>query len=261
MTFTSTLALASLADAITVVSVTLFASDAVYAVVPDAKPGDSVTPLSESAPSVASADPPRVTVTVYARVVSPSSAVTSTAMTLPSPTSKPTTPSWSTTPLSFTSTLALASFAVAVTVVSVTLFATDAVYTNVPAANTGDSVTPLSESALRLASADPARVTVTMYVRVVSPSSAMTSMATVVWPTANATWSPNVWSSASSGVTSTLALPSLADAVTVVSVTPCSTDAVYAVVPDAKPGDSVTPLSESALKFASEDPARVTVTV
>ena len=56
------------------------------------------------------------------------------------------------------------------------------------------------------------------------------------------------------------AAPATTDAVTVVSVTPCPTDAVYAAVPDTNEGDSVTPLSESALKLASEDPARVTVT-
>ena len=93
LSFTSTLALASLADADTVVSVTACPTDAVYATVPDANAGDNVTPLSESALSVASADPPRVTVTVYARVVSPSSAVTTTAMTLPDPTASSTTPS------------------------------------------------------------------------------------------------------------------------------------------------------------------------
>ena len=83
-------------------------------------------------------------------------------MTLPDPTAKPTTPSWSTTPLSFTSTLALASLADAVTVASVTACPTDTVYAVIPDANAGISVTPLSESALRLASADPARVTVTV---------------------------------------------------------------------------------------------------
>ena len=40
-----------------------------------------------------------------------------------------------------------------------------------------------------------------------------------------------------------LALASLAVAFTVVSVTSCSTDAVFAVFPDAKDGISVTPLS------------------
>ena len=161
---TSTLALASLADAATVVSVTARASPPTPCtsyVVPEAKAGDSVIPLSESALKFASEDPARVTVTVYVCVVSPSCAVTTTAMTLPDPTTSPTTPSWSTTPLSFTSYAAPAT-TVAVTVVSVTLFATDAVYVVVPDANTGVSVTPLSESALSVASADLARVTVTV---------------------------------------------------------------------------------------------------
>ena len=57
-----------------------------------------------------------------------------------------------------TSMLLSASLAVAVTVVSVTLFANDAVYAVVRYANTGDSVTPLSGSALRLASTEPALV-------------------------------------------------------------------------------------------------------
>ena len=100
-----------------------------------------------------------VTVTVYVWVVCPSCAVTTTVMKLPDPTPSGTTPSWSTTPLSFTSTLALASLAVAETVVYVTAFPTDAAYTVVPAANPGTSVTPLNDSPLSEASADPARVT------------------------------------------------------------------------------------------------------
>ena len=71
-------------------------------------------------------------------------------------------PSWSTTPFTFTSITAPASaaaIAVTVTVVSVTACPTDAVYAAVPEANPGDSITPLSESALRLASEDPARIT------------------------------------------------------------------------------------------------------
>ena len=49
--------------------------------------------------------------------------------------------------------------AVADTVVSVTAFPTDAVYAIVSDANAGIRVTPLNNSALRLASPDPARVT------------------------------------------------------------------------------------------------------
>ena len=72
---------------------------------------------------------------------------------------------------------------------------------------------------------------------------------------------PGVSSSASSGVTSTLALTSLAVAVTAVSVTLFATDAVYVIVHDAKAGDSVTPLSDSALRLASAEPSLVKVTV
>ena len=97
-------------------------------------------------------------------------------MTLPDPTTSPTMPSSSTTPFIFISYAAPAAV-VAVTVVSVTLFATDAVYTVTPDANTGVSVTPLNESALRLPSEDPARVTVTVYVFVVCPSCVVTTTA------------------------------------------------------------------------------------
>ena len=130
LSFTSYAAPAD-AEAVTVVSVTLFATDAKYAVVSDAKAGISVTPLSESALKLASEDPSRVTVTVYVCEVTPSCAVTSTAMALPDPTPSGTTPSWSTTPLSFTSYVAPAT-AVAVTIVSVTVFATDPLYVVVP---------------------------------------------------------------------------------------------------------------------------------
>ena len=133
-------------------------------------------------------------------------------------------------------------------------------YVVVPDAKAGISVTPLSDSALRLASSEPALVTMTVYVCVVSPSSAVTSTLRVVSPTASATWSPDIPSSASSGVTSTLALASLAVAVTVVSATLFATDAVYVVVPGANAGDSATPLSDSALRPASPEPALVTVT-
>ena len=57
---------------------------------------------------------------------------------------------------------------------------------------------------------------------------------------------------------STLALESLTVAFTVASATPCPTDPVDAIAPDAKPGISVNPLSESVLSVASVDPARVT---
>ena len=79
-----------------------------------------------------------------------------------------------------------------------------------------------------------------------------------VSPTARFTWSPGVSSSASSGMISTLALESLTVAFTVASATPCPTDPVDAIAPDAKPGISVNPLSESVLSVASVDPARVT---
>ena len=51
------------------------------------------------------------------------------------------------------------------------------------------------------------------------------------------------------------ALASLTVAFTVASVTPCPTDAVYAIVPDTNAGVSVTPLNERALRLASEDQA------
>ena len=108
-------------------------------------------------------------------------------MTLPDPTPSGTTPSWSTTPFSFTSNAAPAT-ADAATVVSVTLLETDAVYVIVPDANAGINVTPLNDSALRLASADPARVTITVYVCVVSPSCAVTTtVITLSAPTASGT--------------------------------------------------------------------------
>ena len=44
-----------------------------------------------------------------------------------------------------------------------------------------------------------------------------------------------------------------------VCVTPLDTEVVYAVVPDANPGISVTPLNISDASVASADPARVTV--
>ena len=59
-------------------------------------------------------------------------------------------------------------------------------------------------------------------------------------------------------VTTTLAFEWIAITEIVVCVTPLNTDAVYAVVPDAKAGVNVTPLSEGALSVASADPARVT---
>ena len=59
-------------------------------------------------------------------------------------------------------------------------------------------------------------------------------------------------------VTTTLAFEWIAITEIVVCVTPLDTDAVYAVVPDAKAGVNVTPLSESALSVTSADPARVT---
>ena len=58
---------------------------------------------------------------------------------------------------------------------------------------------------------------------------------------------------------STLALASLTVAFTVAFVTSCSTDAVYAIVPDTNAGVSVTPLNERALRLASEDLAYVTM--
>ena len=58
-----------------------------------------------------------------------------------------------------TATLASASLTVADTFVCENECATDAAYAAVPDANTGSSVTPLSDSALSEASADPARVT------------------------------------------------------------------------------------------------------
>ena len=109
-------------------------------------------------------------------------------MTFPSPTANGTIPSWSETPLSFTSYAAPASAKVAVTVVSATAYPTDAEYAVVPDANTGDSVTSLSDSALRPASAEPALVTVTVYVVVTSPSCAVTTTAmTFPSPTAKGT--------------------------------------------------------------------------
>ena len=56
-----------------------------------------------------------------------------------------------------------------------------------------------------------------------------------------------------------LALASLTVAFTVASVTPCPTDAVYAIVPDTNAGVSVTLRNESALRLASEDLACVTM--
>ena len=58
---------------------------------------------------------------------------------------------------------------------------------------------------------------------------------------------------------STLALASLTVAFTVAFVTSCSTDAVYAIVPDTNAGANVTPLNERALRLASEDLACVTM--
>ena len=55
-----------------------------------------------------------------------------------------------------------------------------------------------------------------------------------------------------------LALASLTVAFTVAFVTSCSTDAVYAIVPDTNAGVNVTPLNARALRLASEYPARVT---
>ena len=98
-----------------------------------------------------------------------------------------------------------------------------------------------------------------MYVCVVSPSCAVTTTdITLPVPTASGT-TPS-WSTMPLSFTSYDA-PATAVAATVVSVTPCPTEAAYAIVPDAKPGDSVTPFSESPLSAASSDPARVTVTV
>ena len=101
------------------------------------------------------------------------------------------------------------------------------------------------------------RTTVTVYFEAVSPSSAVTLTLGVVIPTASSTWWPAITASASSGAISIL-VPAAAVAEPVVSATAFPTDAVYAVVPVAKAGFSVTPLSESALRLASADPARVT---
>ena len=75
----------------------------------------------------------------------------------------------------------------------------------------------------------------------------------VVSPTPSATWCPSVAASASAGVVATAAAASFAVAVTVVESTALSTLAVYASVSATKPGERVTPLSDSALSVASVD--------
>ena len=74
----------------------------------------------------------------------------------------------------------------------------------------------------------------------------------VVGPTPRFTWWPLVTASASvDGVTATVATASVAIAVTVVVATLFATLAVYVSVSASKAGESVTPLSASALSVAS----------
>ena len=165
-----------------------------------------------------------------------------------------------------TPNLALASLRVAVNVTEFVAFVTDAVYEIVADANAGDNVPELNERAERVASEEPARVIVIVYVFIVVPSCAVSTTSIVLIPTFSDkefealplvildqlplfTLAPN------------LALASLREAVTVIAFIALATEAVYEVVADANAGDNVPELNERAESVASAEAARVMVMV
>jgi hypothetical protein len=233
---------------VTVIDVTEYGAATVYDVVPALKLGESVPVLTVKPPKSVLALAARVTTTVYVFVV-PFAAVTVMLIVF-----APTDKFCATTPL-LGLKVCTDSACVPLTVIAVTVFATAAVYEVVFALKLGVSVPALTVNPPK--STFAARVTTTVYVFVVIPSSAVTAMLigrfspTDKFCTTTPLLGLNVCAADFASVP-----------VTVIVVTAFATAAVYEVVPALKLGVSVPaltvkpPKSAFALLFA----ARVTTT-
>jgi hypothetical protein len=210
---------------VTVIAVTTFATVAVYDVVPALKLGVSVPALTINPLkfAFALALAARVTTTVYVFVVLFSAVTTMVIVLLP-------VDNGCDVPLLPLKVCVVGSAPVPVTVIAVTEYGTATVYDVVPALKLGVSVPALTVKLLK--STFAARVTVTVYVFVVVPFSAVTAMSIVFSPTNNdRTATPLL------GLK--VCINSAPVPVTVIAVTECATATVYDVIPALKLGVSV----------------------
>lgn len=159
-----------------------------------------------------------------------------------------------------TVTLAFVSDKVGVTVMSVALLTTVAVYDSVPGANAGFS--ELAPNTRLLKSALPfrlERVTDMLYVLVVVSSAVITTL--IGFGPRESGIAPDcVPDVTGAPFTMMCAVRSATVGVTLMLATLCATVAEYAVVPGANAGESVPLLKARLLKSALLDLARVTVT-
>lgn len=139
----------------------------------------------------------------------------------------------------FTVIAAVTSDAVGVTVSKVTPFTTFAVYVVVPVAKAGVKVPLLILNADRLALADGALVTVRVYVLVVAPSWAVTTVVMAFNPAFNAIGADAVPDATVMPFTFTVDVGTAVNGVMVIVAAPFTTSSVYANLDAEKVGDKL----------------------
>ena len=127
--------------------------------------------------------------------------------------------------------------------------------------NDGDKVPSLTVRLNNPASEDGALVTTTVYVSIVVPSCAVTTVVIVFWPTFNGIWADGVPLATVTPFTFIVAVLSLIVGVTVIFVVELGTLSVYANVPLLNAGVNVPWLTVNFVRVASELAALVTITV
>jgi hypothetical protein len=242
-----------------VMEATELATDMVYEVVAPENEGEKAPPVLVNPDRSALADFARVTTTMYVVTVAPSWAVTTTGTVTDAPSATAIdADAWpDVVATAFTFNEAKPCVVVDVNATEPSEFANGSVYESVPAENDGDREPADAVKPLKVDIVDAARLTAIVYVLVVTPSWAMTTILAVAVPPSTVLSTQSLPVVTDAPFTVIVATADVDEGVNVAAVTALPADEVYDRVPVENDGLKATVLDKDC-KEASEDAARVT---